>query len=439
MLFRELNFGPASAAQTEERQDLVEVLTSAIRGADAYAAVRRAVKNEENVLRIGNRFVRRSKVKEVAFLAVGHCAAAMARAFHDALGELVTQGLVGGPEPPPDPWPFLFRKVTDPMLPSPAGVAFCAEALELAGGLGEHDLFVPLISPGALGMLASPPPGLALGDFRELLGEVARSPEAATDLPRVAAALSMTQGGRLGAAARTTRVEALLVERGDGGRALGAGPTVPPDPRTPVAAREVLERRRLFNGLPAALRETLTPDAAISSFDVARIHNVVVAGPADALDTAGAEAAERKHRPSLVNLHDTSSPELAAASLLRAMDQKAPKASRQEGSGIALFSGLSLGVPEGGETREVVGRFLKAARDGISHREVSVALMSTVGSIRPEATPSGGIVDARTPFATEAFRPAAPGALDLRPGFTDVGAIAVAFWTQPPAPAPRKK
>ena len=435
MLFRRLDLGPADDAQAQDRKDLVEVLTSAIRGADAYAAVRRAVKLEEGVLHIGNRFVKRSKIREVAFLAVGNCAGAMARGFHDALGEVVTQGLVGGPEAPPDPWPFLFRKVVDPTLPSAEGVALAAEAIEMAEGLGENDLFLPLLSPGALGMLASPPEGWDLTSYQELMRKLLASPNAETDLPTVAAALSPVQGGGLARAAAKVPTEALLVDRGAGARVLGGAPTLPSGPDSRIRARTVLERARLFDRLPSRIRETLVPDTSVPAGARQDLHNVIVASPEDALETAGAEAGLRKHRPRLVELHDASPPEAAAEAFLRALEKHAAGRTFAPGEGIALFTGLSLATPEGGENQAALARFLAAAQSGLRRRGASLAVLSTGGSLRPEVTPSGGLVDARGTYSAVDLKPRAQGALDLAPGFTDVGTVAVLYVSGPRRPA----
>lgn len=431
VLFRHLDTGEGSPEVAEARRDLVQVLTEAIRGSDAYAAVRRAVRVEEGVLRVGNGLVRRAKVREVGFLAVGHCAAAMARGFHDALGEVVTQGLVAGPEPPPEPWPFLFRKVDDDLGPSQASVALAAEALELAGGLGEKDLLVPLLSPGALGMLASPPSGMGLQEYRHLWETVRRSPRAREDLPAVAAALSPAQGGRLASAARGAHVESLVVARGEGGIPLGGGPTVALSAEAVHRAREALERTGGFEELPREVQQGLRSPSLPAALSPERVHTVVIASPADALESAGAEAAGRKYRARLADLNDPSPPEAAADHLLAAFEERAPRTSGAGQDGIAVFSGLSLGVPEAGEDAELLSKFLTRAHAGIRRRGLSVAVLSTVGSVRPGATPSGGFVEAQTPFSPGRFEPGAPHVLDLAPGFTDVGAIAVAFWTPP--------
>lgn len=280
-----------------------------------------------------------------------------------------------------------------------------------------------------------------MDDYRRLMVQVSNSPSAPKDLPQVAAALSPTQGGRLATAARKATVEALLVVRGEGGLWLGGGPTVAPSPQAMASAKEALQRLSLFDTLPMAVRDRFTQGDGRPGPDPYRVHNVVVASPSDALETAGAEAADHKHQPRLVHLYDDSSPEGAADHMLAALEEHAPRLSKEPGEGIALFSGVSLGVPEGGESREVLSQFLSRAHAGLHRRGALVAILSTVGSVRPGATPSGGLVDAQTPFSPSTFAPEAPFVFDLRPGFTDVGAIALAYLTRPlpPESSPARK
>ena len=92
--------------------------------------------------------------------------------------------------------------------------------------------------------------------------------------------------------------------------------------------------------------------------------------------------------------------------------------------------GVSFGEPEAGETREGLVRFLARAQHGLTRRGATVALLATVGSLGEALTPSGALVDARTPFDPAALVRKGPRTLDLRPGFTDVGTIAVAYLTR---------
>ncbi len=425
MLFRTpektLDAGPAP----ERRRQVSEVLQEAVKGSDAYLFVRRAVKREEGVLRVGNLFLREEELREIAFIAVGDAAAPMAQGLHDALGEALTQGFVAGPMPPPGTWPFRYFPVVEPTFPSPEGVAVADHALELAHELGEKDLLIPLLSSGALGMLSAPPPGLPREEYASLLGRVAEAPAAETLLPTVAGMFGRAQGGRLSEAAGSARVEALLIDEGRGGELLGGGPTVPVLPERRRAALAALREM----GVPSLPTPLLRSVEAAPSAPSERHHSVVVGGVADALEAAGSEAADHKHRPRLLELHDPSPPGELARQLGRTVEEMWARLPSREGEGIALFLGASFGRPEGAVTSRDLAEFLSAARQALLHRRVEVGALVTCGSIRASLEPSGGLIDAETPFDPSAFLAGGSGALDLRPGFSAVGAVVTAYLT----------
>jgi glycerate-2-kinase len=427
VLFRNPQATLLAGSEPESRRAVSAILQEAVKGADAYLAVRRAVRREEGALRVGNLFVPEEALGEVAFVAVGNCAAPMAQALHDALGEQLTQGFVAGPMPPPPPWPFLYYPVVDPVLPTPEGMGVADHALELAGSLGERDLFIPLLSPGGLGMLGSPPPGVPLEEYRETLETVAAGPAGPSLLPLAAALWGRAQGGRLARAAARARVEALLIEYGQGGGPVAGMPTLTVAETSRERLREGLLAQGLLSRLPRPLTEAfrgppLSPPP--------RTHSVVIAGPTDALEAAGEEASDHRHRPRLLGVHDPSPPREAAQNLTGAVEEFAPLLPSKPGEGIALFQGLGLGRPEGGITREDLADFLEEAHRTLLRRNALVAILLTSGSLGDRTRPSGGIIGAQTPFDRREFLRGGTGALDLRPGFSDVGAVAVAYLTR---------
>jgi hydroxypyruvate reductase len=419
LLFKNSEEALAKGAYERDSKALLEVMSSTLRGADAYAAVHHAVRRDGNRIRIGNRFLRADKVKEIAFVAAGNAAAPMASAFEDVLGKLVTQGILISPEEPPKELPFIRKEVKDPLLPSPEGAEAAAQALELAGGLSSGDLLVPLISPGALGMLALPPDELGLDQYRSLISAAVYNGASTADLTAIARGLSKTQGGRLAEAARGAAVEALVIERGDGGDVVGAGPATPRPRDNGQAARHALEGIGWWGKLPKSLQDkVLAPPPPLSSYSK-RPMTVVAAGPVDSLEMAGAEAAAYHHRPKLVELHDVSKPAQAVKRLMDALDVESRLKGDPKDRGIALFAGLSLGVPEGGEEGRHLKDFLVEAHDSINRRGTTVAIVYTGGSLRPTVSPSSGMTDSMTP----------PVYMDLKEGFTDVGTIAIVWWS----------
>ncbi|MGC2289232.1 MAG: DUF4147 domain-containing protein, partial [Thermoplasmata archaeon] len=184
----------------EPRSPFEMAFRTAIEGADAYRAVRAGLRLHDDILRIGNRFLSADRFREVAFVALGNAAGAMALAAQEMLGERLTQGLSAGAVPPPDALQFQSLLVPDPWPGSPPSASALAGVLELAGGLHAEDLLVLLLSPGAFAITAGPPAGWDLGAWRSLLQQVT-SRSGPVDAVRVARVLGTgAVGGRLGAA-----------------------------------------------------------------------------------------------------------------------------------------------------------------------------------------------------------------------------------------------
>ncbi|MGA8536291.1 MAG: DUF4147 domain-containing protein, partial [Thermoplasmata archaeon] len=146
---------------------------SAVTAADAYRSVRFALRREEGVLRIGNRFVADTRYRQVAFVALGNAAGSMALAALHVFGDRLTQGFLAGPEAVPDELPFR-GVIVPPGLPGYAGSAEVVQAAtEIAEALGPQDLLLFFLSPGALRVLCHPPAGVAEDEFARLLGTAA--------------------------------------------------------------------------------------------------------------------------------------------------------------------------------------------------------------------------------------------------------------------------
>ncbi|MCI4369163.1 MAG: DUF4147 domain-containing protein [Thermoplasmata archaeon] len=395
----------------------------AVTAADAYRSVRAAVRVDGEVLRIGNRFVSRRQYKEVAFLSVGNAAVSQALAVSHALGEAVTQGFVAGPDPLPEEVPFKSAIVPRGWPGSVAGTKAAHEALELAEGLGERDLFLVLLSPGALAALAIAPGGMDSGEWvrplRETLHAGASSAEVAL-LARLTGAGCVA--GRLAAAARAADTVTLVVERGEGGHLIGGGPTCYPSAAERQAGRGVLERTGQWSALSPALRRAVLEGEALRAETpgAARPNRpVVVAGPPDALRGAADAVEEKRWLPRLLALHLSGNPADAARRLLDRFDEVASAEGTipSDRKGMVGFAATTLEVLEGDDERDAMRSFLTEATNGLRHRDASVALLRTCGAGKGDA-PAGAIAGPGSP--TGAAR-----SLGMRSGVTDVGMLAL--------------
>lgn len=402
---------------------------AAVTGADAYRATRTALRRVGRVLRLGNRFVPLDRYREIAFLALGSASISQALAVSAALGESVTQGLVVGPDPLPAEVPFQHRRLPT-RAPSRVGDVVASEALELARGLGERDLLVLLLSSGALGYLLEPPAGFSASDWAELSTGFASA--GATSRESALLARILGRGGVGGRIAEATRAEtaALVVDRGDGADVVGGGPTraVTPEERTELKA--ALDRTEFSHRLSSPMLASLAvsggrPLESTGGFS----RPVALVGPADALRDAGDAAQAKRWKPMLAELHLRGDADSAAARFVTRTEellQVSPVSEAGAGGraprGLVTFAATTLEVPEGGDERPAMTRFLTVAGQRIPWRSAQIGAFRTSGA-PPDGPPPGAVVHVGAAGA----RPpnSGPRPLRMRAGVTDVGIIAV--------------
>ena len=146
-------------------------------------------------------------------------------------------------------------------VPDAAGQAAAARICGLVQGLSPDDLVLCLLSGGGSALLASPAPGITLGDKQAVNRALLRSGASIHEMNCVRKHLSAIKGGRLAALAAPARIVSLLISDvpGDDPSAIASGPTVP-DPTTLADARAVLARYGIVP--PAAVLARLADPAA---------------------------------------------------------------------------------------------------------------------------------------------------------------------------------
>jgi glycerate-2-kinase len=410
---------------------------SAVTAADAYRSVRFALRREEGVLRIGNRFVADSRYRQVAFVALGNASGSMALAALHVFGDRLTQGFLAGPEEAPDELPFR-NAVVPPGLPGFTGADEVVQAAtEMASELGTQDLLLFLVSPGALRALCRPPPGIAEDEFARLLGRASSAGATGHEVALLARTLGEGGvGGRIGAAAREVDLATFVIDRGDGPGLVGGGPIDPPSSAERVEARSVLERCGLTASVPGPALGRLAPGGDAPKVPARVARPVVVAAPSDALRAAADAVFDKGWTSRLGYLEIRAAPETAAetfmarAEELIAAEQLTPDSRTK---GVAVFAMTTLDLLEGVDEGPALGAFLGRATSLLRRREMSVGLYRTAGAIGSPAFPPAAVYGPSTdPKAT--VRPDRARGLPMSGGITDVGLLAVALCGLPPAP-----
>jgi glycerate-2-kinase len=412
---------------------------SAVTAADAFRSVRLALRRESGTLRIGNRFVADGRYREAAFVAVGNAANSMALAALRTLGDRLTQGYVAGPEPVTAELPFRGVVVPPGWPGAPVAATVVAAAQEIAESLTEQDLFLLLLSPGALRALAGPPPGLTDDEFGRLLADAHAAGATGREVDRIARVLGTGGvGGQLAKYLTRSDAGTFVVDRGEGPSFVGGGPVRPVDPAERAEARATLARIGLLDRVPATSRDRLAPDPSAPAGPRPRARPVVVATPGDALRAAADSVFDKGWTSRLAFLEVRGEPRAAAEQFLGRTEELVRAEAltpKSRTKGVATFAMATLDAPEGVDEGPALGEFLAESQQLLRRREMSVGLFRTAGAIGSEAFPAGAVVGAPgDPEAT--VRPGFARAVPMRRGITDVGALAVALCRAPDAAPP---
>jgi len=327
------------------REQILAVLTAAIRAVEPQEAVRGHMVVDGGALRIGSQQYRLDETDRIIIVGGGKAGAPMAAAVHGILGDAITAGVVnvkyghtataggwrarferrsaatpeanadehgGGDDPTrsqlqPERLKPLSHTALGPIavveaghpVPDAAGQAGAERIAALLGGLSGRDLVIVLISGGGSALLPLPAPGISLADYQALTGLLLRCGADITEINAVRKHCSRLQGGGLARLAAPAQVATLILSDvvGTPLDAIASGPTVP-DRSTFRDAWAILEHYGIADAVPSSVHEHLqngraglipdTPKPGDPVFE--RVNNVVIGDNASAGRAAVAEA-----------------------------------------------------------------------------------------------------------------------------------------------------
>jgi Domain of unknown function (DUF4147) len=414
---------------------------AAVTAADAYRSVRAVLRREEGVLRIGNRFVADRRYRQVAFVAVGNAANSMALGALHAVGDRLTQGFLAGPEPVTDELPFRGVQIPPglPGFPAAAEVVLAVE--EIAEGLGPQDLFLVLLSPGALRALTLPPAGVGSEQFARFFAAAQAAGASGRELGLFARVLGEGGvGGRIAAVSGRADTATFVLDRGDGPLLVGGGPMDPIAPVEREEARSALYRLGLTGPVvSAAGAGRLSTDVEAASRPPSVTRPVVVAAPSDALRAAADSVFDRGWTSRLGFLMLREPPKAAAERFLARAEELIAAENLTDASrtkGVAVFAMTTLGLPEGTDEGPALAEFLTRAQELVRRREMSVTLARTGGALGSAEFPPAAIFGPPSDSRSQ-VPPGRARGIPMRRGITDVGVLAIALCgLPPPTPTP---
>lgn len=265
-----------------------EIVAAALAAVDPFRSV---------VAALEQRSVALAQASRIFVIGAGKASARMAEAVEQVLGDRIHAGWVNTKYGHGAALKRIVCHECAHPVPDEAGAEGARHIAELARDAGESDLVLCLISGGASALMPLPWPGVTLAEKQEATRLLLGSGATIQEINTVRKHLSGIKGGRLAQLAAPSRVVTLILSDvvGDELGAIGSGPTAP-DPSTFAGARRILESRRLWEKVPAAVQSCLegareeTPKPSDRLFD--RVENLLAGSNRIALTAACAKAQE---------------------------------------------------------------------------------------------------------------------------------------------------
>jgi glycerate 2-kinase len=267
----------------------------------ALAIFKAALRAANPAERVAERLAREdfTRYRHIYIVGAGKAGAAMARAAERLLGRRITGGLLNVKDLPAAPLRRIKLHECGHPLPDQRGVEGARRIAEIAAAAGPDDLVLCLISGGASALLPLPADGITLDEKQEVTKLLLACGAGIHQINAVRKHISRIKGGQLARLAYPAQVLALLLSDviGDDLDVIGSGPTAP-DASTFATARAVLEKYRIFERVPASVRERIecgergripeTPKPGDAIFQ--RVRNVVIGSNRMAIDAAASHA-----------------------------------------------------------------------------------------------------------------------------------------------------
>lgn len=236
---------------------LRKLIVAGLRAADPSDAVSRTVSRDGTRLLVGRRRYNLTRYDRVLVVGAGKASGRMAQALERILGTRLQGGLVVVKTGHVVPTRRVQVVEAGHPVPDPAGLRAAERLRSLIAPLRKNDLLLVLLSGGASSLLPAPVPHVSLSDKQHTTRLLLNSGATIREINTVRKHLSLIKGGRLAASTKATIVTLLLSDvLGDDPASIGSGPTVP-DPSTYREAVVTLQRYRIWDRVPRAVRRHL--------------------------------------------------------------------------------------------------------------------------------------------------------------------------------------
>ncbi len=242
----------------ELSDDLWRILKRGVEAVSPEGCVKRAVRLEGKVLRIGSLEYDFSRIGRIIVIGVGKASARMAAALEEVLGGRIACGLVVTADGYRVPTRQIEVAEASHPVPDARGLEVAGRIASLVDSAHEDDIVIVLISGGGSALLTLPAPPVTLSDIIETNQLLLLSGARIQEINTIRKHLSQLKGGQLAKRAFPAQVASVIISDvpGDPVDMIASGPTVP-DPTTFSDAVDILSRYQLWDKVPARVRERL--------------------------------------------------------------------------------------------------------------------------------------------------------------------------------------
>ncbi len=235
------------------RKDAIAIFKSGVKAVDPATVIPQVLKKDPHGLRF-YRWQWRGEGR-VWIFGAGKASARMAQVMESVLGDVIAGGLVITKEGHRQPTKKVEVREAAHPIPDERSVVATKAMIERMAEVVRSDLVLFLLSGGASALLEWPREPIALDDVRRVTDLLLRCGATIHEINAVRKLLSRVKGGQLLRFLPGGTVWTMMISDVVGGRpdSIGSGPTVP-DPTTFEDVRIILDRYRLWEDLPPAVR-----------------------------------------------------------------------------------------------------------------------------------------------------------------------------------------
>ena len=290
------------------REDILDILTSALDAVDPYKAVKSRFNGGKIVLEDGE--IDSSNFENVYLVGFGKASVGMAQATCDSIN--IKRGVVVTNDPDNSVQNnCITTLVGGHPISNQNSINSAEKIIEIVKECGKKDLLIVLISGGGSALLCKP--RISLKGMQQTTDLLLKSGADINEINTIRKHLSFVKGGQLVRHAKC-RVVSLIVSDivNDPMGFIASGPTYP-DSTTYNDAQDILFKYILWEKLPSEARRTIksgirgdipeTPKNCDPVFE--NVHNFIVANNEIACNAAGIKAKELGYEPVLLTTYLT--------------------------------------------------------------------------------------------------------------------------------------